>query len=362
MEKFTEYYLAFSYVLGIGPMKFQNLLAVFGNVKKAYEADSSLIRKTFGLKLGEDFISFRKTFSPGKELKRLSSQHIFVIPQDSDGYPQQLKHISDPPICLFAKGESSVLKKESLSIAVVGTRKATSYGLQATEHIVGDLAQRGVCIISGLALGIDAAAHKTALDQEASTIAVLGCGVNIPYPGANKPLYERILAEDGVIVSEFPPDMTVLPGLFISRNRIVSALSKGVLIIEGQEDSGSLITARYAAEQGRDVFAVPSPITSPMSHAPHILIKQGAKLVTSAQDILEEYGLSEKSRSRKIDLVGLDENSRSVVQILSEAPLLIDDIARITELSVNRTLQTLSSLELQGIVEKNTEGKYQIKL
>ncbi|OGK50720.1 DNA protecting protein DprA [Candidatus Roizmanbacteria bacterium RIFCSPLOWO2_01_FULL_40_42] len=354
-------YLGFSYVLGIGPMKFASLVAHFGNAEKAYRANLKQLQEILGLVSAEAFYSFRNDFSPEKELDRLEKQSIHVIPQISQKYPPNLLSISDSPICLFAKGDPSKLFPKKIGIAVVGTRKPTAYGIQVTKRITSDLADYGATIVSGMALGIDAEAHKAALDNEAPTVAVLGCGVNIPYPAANKWLYDRILKEGGVIVSEFPPDRTVLPGLFISRNRIISGLSQGVLITEGLKDSGALITASYAANQGRDVFAVPSPITSNMSEAPHILLKQGAKLVTSAQDILEEYNISVRnSKQKTVDFSLLNSEERSIVQALLETPFLIDDLIVVIDFPVSQTLQVLSRLELKGIVEKNSEGKYQI--
>ncbi len=355
----TEYYLAFSYVLGIGPMKFSVLVKAFGGVEKAYSASQKDLVEVLGISVAENFIRFRKSFDPVGEIKRLRSKNIQIVSQNSDQYPENLRNISDPPICIYTKGNTDILTPKKLGISVVGTRKPTAYGVQVTRKITSDLAEKGVSVISGLALGIDAEAHRTALDFQAPTIAVLGCGVDITYPAANKTLYDRILKESGVIISEFPPEMTVLKGLFISRNRIVSALSHGVLIVEGQEDSGALITARYAAEQGKDVFAIPSPITSQMSHAPHVLIKQGAKLTTSAQDILEEYGMSAGTK-KEIDLRLLSKPEQEIVQILSERPLPIDEITRIIESPISQILSVLSDLELKGIIEKNSEGRHQL--
>lgn len=360
MKDLNGCYLGFSYVLGIGPMKFQALLAGFGDVERAYSASLKDLSEIIGPLFAEKFCRFRTDFSPDKELLRLQKQNIHIIPQNSKNYPQNLINISDAPICLFVKGNPSKLFPKKIAIAVVGTRKPTPYGIQVTKKIVQDLTEAGVTIISGLALGVDAEAHKAALKNNGSTIAVLGCGVNIPYPASNKWLYERILKKDGVIVSEFPPDRTVARGLFISRNRIVSALSRGVLIIEGSKESGALITASYAANQGRDVFAIPSQITSNMSHAPHILLKQGAKLVMSAQDILEEYSLSVQSKPKEIDASLFTKEELQIIQTLSEMQLLIDDLIEITNLPVSQLLQLLSSLELKGIIEKNSEGKYQI--
>ncbi|OGG23805.1 DNA protecting protein DprA [Candidatus Gottesmanbacteria bacterium RIFCSPLOWO2_01_FULL_43_11b] len=202
-------------------------------------------------------------------------------------YPRLLAEISDPPDVLYVKGDLATVNLEK-TIAVVGTRTMTPYGRKITKHLVTDLVKKGFTIVSGMAIGVDSIAHQSAIDKGGKTIAVLGCGVDIIFPPSNARLYWNIVNGNGVVVSEIPPGTRTSKEQFVTRNRIISGLSLGVVVIEGSDHSGALITAKYAAEQGREVFAVPGPITSKMSQATNILLKNGAKLVESADDIIEE--------------------------------------------------------------------------
>lgn len=366
------YYLGFSYCLGIGPMKFQALKSRFGSAAKAYLSDHKELEEVLGFKLAEKFIEFRRKFDPRKELDKLKKDEISVLAVDGEDYPESLKNISDPPICVYVKGSPGPLSKvknfplthqSALTyFAIVGTRKPTSYGRQIAYKFARELAEAGFIIVSGMAMGIDTIAHQATLDAGGKTIAVLGCGVNVIYPAINYQLYHNIIKTGGAVVSEFPPNQTVLKGLFISRNRIISGLSKGVLIAEGGEYSGSLITARYAGIQGKDVFAVPSPIISEMSSAPNLLIKQGAKLVTTVEDIYQEFNMRITPRKKEDIRERLTVNEKPVFDILQKNPQTIDDLAIGLSKNVTEILNTISVLEIKGVVEKNQEKKYQIKL
>ncbi len=363
MNKNLPYYLGFSFCYGIGPMKFKLLLARFGNIKEAYEAPKDALFPLLGINLTEKFIAFRSKFDDEKEIKKITEKNIQVIVQEDPSYPLSLKNITDPPICLYVKGEiKNVDFARNLLFAVVGTRKPTPYGQQVAGRLAYELAAAGCIIVSGMAMGIDTIAHQSAIRARQKTIAVLGCGVDIIYPAINTNLYNNIIAGGGLVISEFPPGHTVMPGLFIARNRLISGLSRGILVVEGLEDSGSLITARYAAEQGKEVFAPPSPITSAQSAAPNMLIKQGAKLVTGIEDIIEEFGLKvipKKKAEIEADLNGVEKEIFN--QLQSEAKT-INELVELTEKTVETVLNTLSMLEIKGVVEKNSEGKYQIKM
>ena len=366
------YYLGFSYYLGIGPMTFKIIKSHPKGVRGIYEASQKELLSIFGVKLTEKFIEFRRKFDPKKELEKLQKDKITVLPVDSDDYPESLKNISDPPICLYLKssttkffsGKPKTAKNllSSLYFAIVGTRKPTSYGTQIAYKFARELAEAGFVIVSGMAMGIDTIAHQAALDVGGKTIAVLGCGVNVVYPTINYQLYQNIIKSGGAVISEFPPDQTVLKGLFISRNRIISGLSKGVLIAEGGEFSGSLITARFAGIQGKDVFAVPSPINSEMSNAPNLLIKQGAKLVTKVEDIYEEFDMKITPRKKEDIRKNLSEDEKLIFDILQKNPQTIDDLAIELEKTVSEVLNIISVLEINEVVEKNLEKKYQIKI
>lgn len=374
------YYLGFSYCLGIGPMKFAGLKNHFGSVEKAYLANQSELELVLGFKLAEKFIEFRRKFDPKVELEKLSKDGITVLAVDDEDYPEALKNISDPPICLYIKGSisnffggkpqtakkliSSPSKKNSETIffAIVGTRKPTIYGQQITYKFAYELASAGFIIVSGLAHGVDRIAHQATMDAVGKTIAILGCGVNIIYPAANRNLYFNIIKNNGAVISEFPPNQTVLKGLFISRNRIISGLSKGVLIAEGGEYSGALITARYAGIQGKDVFAIPSPINSEMAPAPNLLIKQGAKMVTAVSDIYEEFDMKITPRKSEDIRGGLADDGKMIFDILQKNPQTVDDLAIELHKNVTEILNLISLMEIEGVVEKNVEKKYQIKL
>lgn len=370
------YYLGFSCCLGIGPMTFQALKIHPKGVSGAYQASAKELIPMIGQRLTEKFLEFRQKFDPKKEFERLRKDGITVLAVDSEEYPESLKNISDPPICLYIKGSISnffdgkpqTAKKLISSpstktcFAIVGTRKPTIYGQQITYKFAYELAMAGFIIVSGLAHGVDAIAHQATIDAGGKTIAVLGCGVNIIYPAANRNLYFNIIKTGGAVISEFPPDQTVLKGLFISRNRIISGLSRGVLIAEGLKDSGALITARCAGEQGKEVFAPPSPITSDMSQAPNFLLKQGAKLVTSIEDIMEEFDMKITPRKKEDIRKNLTEIGKLIFDILSKNPQTVDDLAIDLSKTVPEILNAISVMEIEGIVEKNQEKKYQIKL
>jgi len=274
-----RYWVAFSVFPGIGPVRFRLLLEHFGSAKKAWEAP-----------LSDKFIHFRKTFDIDEYLEKLEHLHVSVLTLNDPKYPKLLKEISDPPFLLYIRGKNTGEPINlDQTIAVVGTRNITRYGEEVTRKIVKGLVANGFTIVSGMAYGVDAIAHQTAIDSGGKTIAVLGCGIDIIAPEGNARLYRAIGEEGhGAIVSEMPLGLRPDKGMFVARNRIISGLSLGVVVTEGAGDSGALITARNAGEQGREVFAVPGPITSPYSRAPAQLIKKGATLVETVEDILDE--------------------------------------------------------------------------
>ncbi len=363
MTKTVIYSLGFSHCLGIGPIKFLGLIKRFKTVKKAYLAEDQEIIELLGQHFGQRFLDFRIKFDPEKKLKELQKKNIQVVCQEDKRFPSSLKNISDPPICLYIKGDlkNFDLNEKNFFMAVVGTRGPTGYGQQITKKFAFDLASAGVVIVSGLALGVDAIAHQAALDAGGKTVAFLGCGVDIVYPPSNHELYQKIIEKGSLIISEFPPGQLVLKGLFVARNRLISGLSKGVLVIEGGKNSGALITARYGAEQGKEVFAPPVPITSEMSAAPIILLKQGAKLVTSAEDIFEEFNLKITPDQDKKLLKRLTKEEKDVFGILKKEPRTSDELVFLLKKTVQKTLKIISLLEIKKIVEKNLEGKYQLK-
>jgi DNA processing protein len=349
-----HYHLAFSHFLGIGPMRFAKLKELGGSVRKAYTAKASVLQKVLPPSLAEKFIEFRNRFDPVQKEKEIRQKQIQIIHRESELFPQQLRDISDSPICLYVRGKIEMFDfAKMLLFGVVGTRKPTSYGQYIAKQFSSALCGQNICVVSGMAMGVDTLAHKAAVDQGKRTIAVLGCGVDIIYPPINKPLYEQIIETGGLVISEFPPGHTVLPGLFVARNRIISGLSQGILVVEGTKDSGSLITARYAAEQGKEVFAPPVPITSSLSEAPNILLKQGAHLVTSPDDILSFYSIAGKSRLAKPEM---NEKEQAIYDVLEKEAQSIDEIAMNCALSFTELMAVTSNMEVRGIIRKNGAG------
>lgn len=357
MKSEMPYYLAFSHFLGIGPMKFAGLVAQFGSVQKAYGADTTQIEKIVGRSYAQKWSRFRSTFDPVAKLQELEKKEIVILTQEDDRYPLQLKQIADAPICLYVKGDLSLFDFENDTyFAIVGTRKPSSYGQHITRMFSKQLAEAGVVLVSGMAIGIDTITHMSALDHGSRTVVFMGCGVDIVYPPQNRKLYNRILTEGGLVISEFPPGITVLPGLFVARNRLISGLSKGVLVVEGTHKSGGLITARYAAEQGKEVFAPPVPLTSDLSEAPTILLKEGATLVTSGGDILTFLNIHyQKGKEIIVDLTSEEER---IVTALQSESLSSDELSRLLHMPIHSLLSLLSILEMKGCVVKSGEGKY----
>lgn len=355
------YYIAFSVFPGIGPVRFKLLREYFGSAEAAWKAPTDKLRATgLGEKLTASFLDFRKTFDIDKYLKQLEAMHVHCLPISDSRYPKLLKEISDAPFLLYVLGKRTgePINMER-TIGVVGTRQVTPYGKDVTERLVTGLVDAGCTIVSGMAYGVDAVAHQAAMDAGGKTIAVLGCGIDIIAPPSNASLYHAIEGGGGAIVSEMPLGLRPNKGLFPARNRIISGLSLGVVVTEGADDSGALITARNAAEQGREVFAVPGPITSPYSKGPARLLKNGAKLVESADDIIEELGLGKRSAAfTKQVAVAATKEEQNILDILYEGQQHIDAIVRRSSLTMSTVAATLTVLEIRGVVKDFGEKVY----
>ena len=290
MEQQEEiYWTAFNAFQGIGSARFKLLLEYFGSAKKAYGAPvEELVKIGLPKNLVSRLEKFRKNFDPDSYFLRVKKMGVEILTYEDKNYPKLLKEISGPPFLLYVKSKNIKEIFNLKAIAVVGTRTPTNYGKKTTEMIVKQLVDKGWVIVSGLARGIDQVAHQTAVKSNGLTIAVLGTSLDYIYPPENKILAEEIFQKNGAIISEFPLGAKIEPGNFPARNRIISGLSLGVVVTEAACDSGSLITASWAANQGREVFAVPGPVTSRFSAGTSELIKKGAKLVWNVNDILEE--------------------------------------------------------------------------
>lgn len=360
MNKELSYWVSTSAIPGVGTAAFNYLLKHFKTLKNFWQVSDEKIRELrLELKTRETIINFRKTVDPKVYLEKVYSQGIKVVSLVGRDYPANLRSISDAPPVLYFKGE--IRPEDDLAIAVVGARYATAYGRQVTEKLVSELAMSGLTIVSGLARGIDSFAHRAALEVGGRTIAVLGCGVDLIYPPENKKLAEEII-KNGAIVSEFPLGFPAVPSNFPARNRIVSGLSLGVLVTEGAIDSGSLITAGQAAEQGREVFAVPGPINSKMSEGANKLIKEGVHPVTALDDILEVLDIERQRQklgvkdAKESPLQVNDKSQAKILEILDGGTKHIDLIVREAAMPVEKVSSTLSMMELAGFVKNYGSG------
>ncbi len=340
-----------SYFPKITCKRYHDLLAVFKNLDNAWQASTDeLIKMGWEEKLVNEFFDWKNKIAENKIAKILEHEKIYCLTKDDENYPVSLKELYDPPFCLFIRGE---LPKDGFNLAVVGTRKYTTYGKQVTEDLVTELAQNGLTIISGLALGIDGIAHETTLKAGGKTVAVLGTGINDAhiYPGAHRQLAKRIIASGGALISEYPPGALPSRFGFPKRNRIVAGLSLGALVTEAPEDSGALITAQCALDLGREVFAIPHPITSPTAVGTNALIKNGAHLVNSAKDILEILNLQEiKQFIGNREILPDSPAEAELLKHLSREPIHVDQIIKLTQLDSPAVNATLTMMEMKGKV------------
>lgn len=347
-------WLALGLIRGLGGEGVRRLLTEFGSPEAVFTASSHSLKTLVKLDVAQQIIAgvADELLTPTLAWLGDSNNHIVTL-ADND-YPQALLNISDPPFLLYAKGNLSLLNQAA--IAVVGSRYATPQGANNAEAFAKSLSGAGLCVISGLAHGIDAAAHKGGLAERGRSIAVVGTGLDKVYPAANRVLAHE-LAQHGLLVSEFALATPPLAGNFPRRNRIISGMSLGCLVVEASLQSGSLITARLAMEQGRDVFAIPGSIHSPQSKGCHTLIKQGAKLVESAQDVLEE--LSGRMPNLNLNASRTDTHDSPLLQHLGYDAVDIEALSQRSGLTVGELSAMLLTLELDGVVCTLPGGLYQ---
>lgn len=339
---------------GISNRKIEKILEYF-NYNTSYLWDNFENEK-YNLKMLDlnviSDLSTSKIDFEEKLLIKLYEEHVSIVTSFDDEYPLKLKNIEGAPYILYYKGNLN--KINDISIAVVGSRKATAYGKWAADKLTGEMAELGINIISGLAAGIDAVAHKTAIKFNAKTVGVIGSGIDIVYPRSNERLYEEIEEKSGTILTEFPFGMQPMSNNFHSRNRIISGLSDGVLVIEAQERSGTLITAGHAADQGREIFAVPGNIDSLYSKGTNSLIRDGAKVTTCIDDIIDEIPeLKEKVRKKLIiDYSCLTDEEIIILDCLKSGKKPFVEINEITNIEAKTLLSLLTLLEMKGIVKQ----------
>ena len=366
-------WVALKSVEGVGSVAFRNLLAVYGSPRRVFEAALPDLEQAAGLnhKTARNIKDFRGWEQARAELAKAEREGVSIVTCEDPAYPERLRRIYDPPPLLYIKGS---LDAADIPVAVVGSRNASPYGRYVTEKLSRELAQRGATVVSGLARGIDTCAHRGVLAARGRTIAVMGCGIDVIYPPENRKLHGEI-ASNGAVVTEFAfgtePDRPHFP----ARNRIISGLSLGVLIVEAGEKSGSLITARCALEQNREVFAVPGSIDLPGSRGTNRLLRQGAKLVETVEDILEEIlpqlerpNVTEerfaRTKSAQQDRPGreaLTDNETRLLGFITEKPQDADTLIKRTGLAAAEALSLLLSLELKGYIVQLPGKRFTVK-
>lgn len=357
MNAELPYYLAFARVKGIGAVRIRKLKAHFGSLQLAWSASEfDLAAASLDAKVIGALAQARRSIVPEQEVERLASVGAAAITWEDAGYPKLLREVADPPPVLFVKG--ALTEADAWAVSIVGTRRATVYGREVTEMLSAELARNNITIVSGMARGIDAIAHQTALKAGGRTVAVLGCGVDVVYPPEHRKLAQQIV-ENGALVSDYPigtpPDALNFP----PRNRIISGLSLGVVVVEADERSGALITAEFAAEQGRDVFAVPGNIFNRTSRGTNRLIQQGAHIVLDAQSILEELNLNMVADRVEVEaVVPENDTERAILACLSHEPTQVNELVRALAMPAADVTATLALMELKGLVRQATGTSY----
>ena len=350
-SKDIKYWVGFSLVPGVGRVRFAQLENYFGSLENAWQASSTdLKRASLDSRVVRAISAERPKLSLDAEMEQLERYGVKVFCQRDPEYPSRLKEIYDYPPVLYVRG--FLLPEDEWCLAVVGTRRATVYGRQVAEELVTDLARSKITIVSGLARGIDSVAHHSALEAGGRSIAVFGCGLDMVYPSENATLARQIM-EQGALVSEYPLGTKPRAENFPRRNRIMSGLSLGVLVIEASKTSGAMITAHLALEQNREVFAIPGSILAPQSRGTNHLIQEGAKLVQDYTDILEELNLTTVAHQMEIkEVIPTSDIETVLLKQLGAEPAHIDEVCRGSQLPVAQVSSTLAMMELKGLVRQ----------
>lgn len=354
--------LRLNLVPGVGPRTLQTLLERFGSQAAVFAASGATLQQVEGIgpKLSAAILAARHSTDAEQEWARCRERGVELILRGSPGYPRALAEICDPPGVLYCRGKLE--QRDGLAIAIVGSRKCTIYGRQQAERLAGSLARAGFTIVSGLARGIDGAAHQGALAAGGRTLAVMGTGLADIYPPEHRALADRVVAQ-GALVTESPLDQAPLPGLFPQRNRIISGLSAGVIVVEASRRSGALHTVRHAIEQGREVFAVPGRVDSLASEGCHDMIRDGATLVRSVDDVLETLGplvapvstTSTETVHMPRELT-LEPQERQILNLVGADPIHVDEILNAAGIEASRVLATLTVLEMKRFVRRLPGG------
>lgn len=345
------YWVGFNLVKGIGAVRFRTLLEVFGDAQTAWQASADELRQAgLSQKIVDNMLQLRNQVSLDQVWERIQQHRVSVLTLDDETYPRRLREIDQPPPVLYLRG--TLEEGDDWAVAVVGTRHITAYGRQVADEMSGTLARSGVTVVSGMARGVDTVAHQAALNAGGRTLAILGCGVDVVYPPENRRLAAQIV-EDGALISDYPLGAAPEGQNFPPRNRIISGISQAVIVVEAGVTSGSLITATFAAEQGRDVFAVPGSILAPQCQGTNRLVRDGAAPLLSPQDVLEALNLEMVSEHRTARVILPTEPIElQLYQVLGREPMHVDDIRNQADLPIERVSATLALMELKGTVRQ----------
>ncbi|MCM1287100.1 MAG: DNA-processing protein DprA [Clostridium sp.] len=341
---------------GIGIKTQKKLLSVFGGIQEVYQASYRELAKVVSAEKAEKIAGNRSLAGAKKLYDKYAKRNIKIIYPGHEYYPEKLLHIYDYPELLFVRGDLTCIKMTG--IAVVGSRNPSIYGSETASYFAAYFADEDICTISGLARGIDSAAHKGAIDGGGKTVAVLGCGINVTYPGENAELY-ALIEKNGAILSEYGFDVKPMPGQFPMRNRIISGMSDGVLVVEARKKSGSLITADCALEQGRQVYALPGRIFDACAEGTNNLIKQGAMCVTNPADIMFDlFGREEENDTFKNEERNLTEEEKNIYSHIGLEPVFIDDIIAKSSCRASKTISILYGLLDKELIKQPADGYY----
>jgi len=371
----TKYWVGFSLIPGVGRARFAKLESYFGTLEQAWQASPTQLQAAeLETRVLQEIVDWRPRINLEAEMERLDRFGVAALTWKDPGYPARLKEIYDCPPLLYMRGQ--LLPQDEWCLAVVGTRRPTLYGKQVTQELVSELARRGVTIVSGLARGVDAEAHRAALEVGGRTLAIFACGLDIVYPSEHAHLAQQIMSQ-GALLSDYPLGTRPKAEHFPRRNRIMSGLSLGTLVIEAGDSSGALITAGRAVEQNREVFAVPGSILSPASRGTNRLIQDGAKLVRSYTDVLEELNLTARVQPQPEqlemrELLPVDDTEAVLLKKLSAQPTHIDEVCRESGLPISLVSSTMALLEIKGLVKQvgamnyvlagEARAEYQVKV
>jgi len=346
-----KFWVGFNLIKGIGAVRMQGLVSYFGDLESAWNADAaSLAQAGLGTKVIERVLAARKSVQLEQVWEKIEAQGISILTWQDEAYPARLKEIDQPPPVLYLRGE--YLPDDLFAVAIVGTRKATPYGRQVTEELAAFLASNGITVVSGFARGVDSVAHNAAVKYGGRTLAVLGCGVDKIYPPEHKALAEQVIAR-GALISDYAPGTPPDASNFPPRNRIISGLSLAVVVVEAAETSGALITAGFAAEQGREVFAVPGSIFAPQSKGANKLIQNGALPLLNENDLMQALDIQRVGEHRTArKLLPGDETEAKLLSLLSSNPLHVDEIRNLAGLPIEKVSATLALMELKGMARQ----------